>query len=275
MVNSLPWLPTRTSPALAERELHLWRASLDVPPLLLRRLESGLNANEKERAEKFLVPEASERFVAARGILRELVATYLEMDPAKVDLQYGPQGKPSLSAAHKSQICFSVSHSHGMGVFAFTRGCEVGVDVEQIRANFKGMEIASHFFSSEEIAVLAKLPPELATEAFFGCWTKKEAYVKARGHGLSIPLRSFTVQFADSQQLLRDEEGAPWSCYALEPAPGFAGAVVAKGENWGLKHLEWSAGISSATQWNASTSPSVEAGINSPQSERSKTTLDG
>ena len=254
MVNSLPWSPTRTSPALAQHELHVWRASIDVPSLLLRRFESTLHANEKERAEKFLVPQGRERFVAARGILRELLATYLEIDPEKVDLQYGPQGKPSLSAAHKSQICFSVSHSQGMGVFAFARGCEVGVDVEQIRANFKGMEIASHFFSSEEIAALAKLPPELATEAFFGCWTRKEAYVKARGQGLSIPLRSFTVRFEDSQQLLRDEEGAPWNCYGLGPAAGFAGAVVAKGENWSLKYWEWSAGIENTTKLNANTS---------------------
>jgi 4'-phosphopantetheinyl transferase len=254
MVNSLSWLLTRTSPALGQHELHIWRGSIDAPAILLQRFESTLNADEKERAGKFLVPQARERFVAARGILRELLATYLGIDPEKVELQYGPQGKPSLSGVHNSQISFSVSHSHGMALFAFASGCEVGVDVEQIKANFKGMEIASHFFSSEEIAALAKLPPELATEAFFGCWTRKEAYVKARGRGLSIPLRSFTVSFADSKQLLRDEEDAPWSCYALGPAVGFAGAVVAKGENWSLKYWEWSAGIESAARLNANTS---------------------
>ncbi|MCU1241290.1 MAG: 4-phosphopantetheinyl transferase [Candidatus Acidoferrum typicum] len=254
MVNSLPWVSTRTPPALAEHELHVWRTSIDVPPVLLQQFESTLNASEKERAEKFLVPQARERFVAARGILRGLLATYLEIDPVRVEFRYGPQGKPSPSAVHNSQICFSMSHSQGMGVFAFTSDCEVGVDVEQIKANFKGMEIASHFFSGEEIAALAKLPPELATEAFFGCWTRKEAYIKARGQGLSIPLASFTVRFADSKQLLRDEEGTPWACYALEPAAGFAGAVVAKGENWNLKYWEWSAGIQSAAQSNSNTS---------------------
>src|SRR5260221_9930127 len=105
------------------------------------------------------------------------------------------------------------------------------------------MEIASHFFSEEEIAGLAKLPPKLADEAFFGYWTRKEAYVKAHGGGLSIPLRGFTVSVAESEQLLRDDAGARWSCYALEPAPGFAGAVVAAGGKWGLKDLGGSTGV--------------------------------
>jgi 4'-phosphopantetheinyl transferase len=254
MANSLPWISTSTPPALAQHELHVWQAALDVSPLQLRRLENALNADEKGRAEKFLVPQARSRFVAARGILRELVATYLETEPEKVEFIYGPQGKPSLSPVHNSKVCFSVSHSREMGLFAFASNCEVGVDIEQVKTNFKGMEIASHFFSSEEIAALAKLPPELGAEAFFECWTQKEAYVKARGQGLSIPLRSFTVNFADSKQLLRDETGAAWSCYSLEPAAGFAGAVVATGENWSLKRWEWSAGVESPARLNANTS---------------------
>jgi 4'-phosphopantetheinyl transferase len=254
MANSLPWFPTSTPQALAERELHVWRASLDVPPMLIRRLESTLNADEKERAERFLVPQARERFVTARGILRELVATYLEIEPEKVEFMYGPQGKPSLSPVHNSKVCFSVSHSREMGLFAFASHCEVGVDIEQVKPDFKGMEIAAHFFSSEEIAALAKLPPELAVEAFWGCWTRKEAYVKARGQGLSIPLRSFTVSFADSKQSLQDETGAAWSCCALEPAPGFAGAVVAAGEDCSLRCWEWSAGVESLDRPNSKTS---------------------
>ncbi len=254
MANSLPWTSAPPLPALAQHELHVWRANLDVSPAVIRRLESTLNADETLRAEKFLVPHARERFVAARGILRELLARYLELEPEKIDFMYGPQGKPSLSSVHNSRVRFSVSHSREMGLFAFANCGEVGVDIEQVKPDFKGMEIASHFFSSEEIAALAKLPPELGVEAFFGCWTRKEAYVKARGQGLSIPLRSFTVSFANGNQLLRDETGAPWSCYALEPAPGFAGAVVAAGDNWSLKCWQWSAGAESLNRSNAKTS---------------------
>jgi 4'-phosphopantetheinyl transferase len=240
------------TPALADNELHVWRASLDSPSQLLHRFTGTLNANEKERAEKFLVPQAREHFITARGILRALLSMYLEIDPEKVELQHGPEGKPSLSYVHNSQICFSVSHSQGMGLFAFAQRHEVGVDIERIKANFRSMEIASHFFATDEVTALAKLPPELEAEAFYACWTRKEAYVKARGRGLSIPLKSFTVNFTDSEQLLRDETGAPWSCYRLEPTPGFAGAVVAEGENWSLKCWEWSAGMKSVARFKAS-----------------------
>jgi 4'-phosphopantetheinyl transferase len=241
MAAFLVWSPAATLPVLAENELHVWRASLDWSGAILNRLENTLNAQERKRAERFLVPHARDRFVVARGILRELLGAYLGLDAAKVRLGYGPQGKPFLSPEHNSRICFSVSHSHEMGLFVFASGQEVGVDIEQVKTNFRGMEIATHFFSEEETAGLAKLPPKLAEEAFFGCWTRKEAYVKARGHGLSVPLRSFTVSFTEKQQLVPDEAGVLWSCYALEPAIGFTGAVVVAGQNWKLKYLEWTA----------------------------------
>jgi 4'-phosphopantetheinyl transferase len=243
MANSLPWVQAIAPATLGDGELHVWRAFLDLSPEALQRMAVTLNASEKERAERFLVARARERFVAARGILRQLLGMYVEVEPDKVEMRYGPQGKPSLSEIHHSQMCFSVSHSQEMGLFAFANGRKVGVDIEAIKADFGGMQIASHFFSEEESAELAKLPPRIANEAFFGCWTKKEAYVKARGQGLSIPLRSFTVKFTDGEQVLRDEGGAPWSCYSLEVAPRFAGAVVAAGENWRSKLYEWSGGL--------------------------------
>jgi 4'-phosphopantetheinyl transferase len=243
MSTPLAWLTAATVPALAESELQVWRASLDLPSAVSQRVAKTLDVQEKKRAERFLVPQARDSFVAARGILRELLGTYLGLDATKITLSYGPQGKPFLSPVHNSRICFSVSHSHGMALFVFASGHEVGVDIERVEPKLKGTEIATHFFSEEETAGLAKLPPKLAEKAFFGCWTRKEAYVKARGQGLSIPLRSFTVSFAEREQLVRDETGAPWSCYALEPAEGFMGAVVAAGENWRLKCWEWTAGV--------------------------------
>lgn len=243
MATPLAWLTAATLPALAERELHVWRASLDLPPTVSQRIAKTLDEQEKKRAERFLVPQARDSFVAARGILRELLGTYLGLDAGKVTLSYGPQGKPFLSLVHNSRLCFSVSHSHGMALFVFASGHEVGVDIERVEPNRRGMEIATHFFSEEETAGLAKLPPKLAEEAFFGCWTRKEAYVKARGQGLSIPLGSFTVSLAEREQVVRDETGALWSCYALEPAAGFTGAVVAAGENWRLKYCDWRARV--------------------------------
>jgi 4'-phosphopantetheinyl transferase len=243
MENAPPWFPAATPPPLLDNELHVWRASLDLSPDVRRRLQGTLNSDERKRAEKFLIPQARERFVAARGILRELLGAYLEVDADKVALSYAPEGKPKLSPEHNSKICFNLSHSDGMGLFAFAKDHEIGADIEYIKKEFRGMEVASHFFSEEEIAALAKLPPNQTDQAFFGCWTRKEAYVKAHGQGLSVPLRSFTVEFTQSKQVLRDEAGARWSCYALEAAPGLAGAVVAEGENWSVKYCQWSAGV--------------------------------
>jgi len=237
MATSLPWLPAAKPATLAEKELHVWRASLHLSPEKLGRLEATLNAEEKARAEKFLVPRARENFVAARGILRELLGAYLGIGADQVTFRYGAQGKPFLAPIHDSQLSFNVSHSHGMGLFAFAERGELGVDIEQARADFQGMEIASRFFSEQEIAELKKLPPSEATEAFFGCWTRKEAYVKAHGEGLSIPLRSFTVSFDAPRQVLQ-ADGAAWSCHALQPAAGIAGAVVARGENWRVRCWE-------------------------------------
>ena len=242
MGNSFP-VHAATPLAPADKELHVWRAQLDLPPALLQRMASTLSSDETVRAERFLIARAGERSVAARGILRQLLGIYLGLDPAKVEFCYGPEGKPSLSTIHNSNLHFSVSHSGRMALFAVCGGAELGVDIEEVKSDFKGMQIASHFFSEKEIAELAKLPPKLADEAFFECWTAKEAYVKARGQGLSIPLRSFTVEFGSREQLLQDEDGSWWSCYALEPAPGFAGAVVAAGEGWSLRHCEWSTGV--------------------------------
>jgi 4'-phosphopantetheinyl transferase len=168
---------------------------------------------------------------------------YLGLPPDKIEFGYGPNGKPSLSEMHKSNICFNVSHSQEMGLFAFARCGDLGVDIEEIKPDFKGEQIAAHFFSDEEIAGLAKLPPLLADKAFFQCWTGKEAYVKARGKGLSFPLRDFSIAFVNGEQVLQDEVGRQWSCYALEPGRGFAGAVVAAGEGWSLRHYELSAGV--------------------------------
>ena len=241
MADAAVWVSTAEPPVLAESELHLWRASLQVSAELLERFEATLSPSEKERAQRFRVPDARERFIAGRGILRDLLGAYLRVAPEQIELRYGADGKPSLSSVHESPLCFSVSHSQNMALFAMTRGSEVGIDVEQVRAGFGGMQIASHFFSEEEVAALAQLPPESATDGFFGCWTKKEAYVKARGQGLGIPLRSFTVKFGESQQELRDENGAAWSCYALAPAGEFSGAVVVAGEGWKVRYLEWPA----------------------------------
>src|SRR5260370_16603622 len=146
MVASFEWSPIATVPVVAESELHVWGGWLDWCGAMLSRLENTLTTQEKKRAERFLVPHARDRFVVARGILRELLGAYLGLDAAKVMLSYGPRGKPFLSAEHNSRICFSVSHSREMGLFVFTSGQEVGVDIEHIKPSFRVMSFTSPFF---------------------------------------------------------------------------------------------------------------------------------
>lgn len=241
MTDSPLWLRTATPPWLAENELHVWRAFLDLSPARNEEFSNLLSFDEKARADKFVVPHARHRFIAGRGIVRKLLGAYLGLAADKVKLNYSSEGKASLAAKHESGVCFNISHSEGLGLFVFGGKGEVGVDVEKIKADFKGMEIASRYFSDEEATELAAVQRGLTDEAFFKCWTKKEAYVKAHGMGLALPLRSFTVRFAEDTQFLRDPDGRGWSCYEVKPEEGYVGAVVAAGRNWSLRYCEWNA----------------------------------
>ena len=224
---------------LAPAEIHLWRARCDEGHEPLHYLEL-LSPDEKERAGRFAIDGARRDFVVSRGMLRDLLAAYLNTRPRDIALRYGVYGKPSVSQnGAESTVRFNVSHSKGFALFAFSLEAEVGVDVERIRAEFPGREIAERFFSEQEVAALGKLAPELSSEAFFTCWTRKEAYVKARGGGLQIPLRSFSVGLEeDEDQQIVDERGKEWSIYAFEPGTGFAAAVAAEGRGWRLKYWE-------------------------------------
>ena len=227
----------RTLPA---DELHVWFGPLEFSGEHREQIENLLSAEERERAKKFIAPQARDSFVATRAILRSLLSSYLAISPHQISLDVGPHGKPELSSAHANKVCFNVSHSHGMGLCAFTASQPVGADVEKIRASFEGMEIAERFFSKAEIAVLNQVPQPRRAEAFFRCWTRKEAYIKARGLGMSIPLDSFSVEFADTrEQTLRDENNEEWSCYDLDVGADYAAAVVARGKGWKLRRFSW------------------------------------
>jgi 4'-phosphopantetheinyl transferase len=135
---------------------------------------------------------------------------------------------------------FNASHSHGYAAFAFARRAEVGIDIEKIREEVAGEEIAARFFSEQEIAELATLPGETRPKGFFRCWTRKEAYIKARGEGLQIPLRSFCVSVtSDEPQELALGDSSTWVVYSFEPAAGFVGAVAIGDKKWRVRYLDW------------------------------------
>jgi 4'-phosphopantetheinyl transferase len=226
------------------RELHVWHASLGNDPDA-RALEPILSPDESERAARFRFPEHRRRFVIARGYLRQLLGAYLEIGPRDVTFTYSETGKPELSVIHGSDICFNVSHSEDIAAFAFALRRKVGVDVECIRFDVDVEEIPRRFFSLLEQQDLAALDGQQKVEGFFNCWTRKEAYVKAVGSGLSLPLRDFDVSLAPGEpaRLLATRPVAnlvsQWSMESLELGPGCAAAVVVEGpiEKLAIRHL--------------------------------------
>jgi 4'-phosphopantetheinyl transferase len=239
--NPAEWYPAPSGLELGEDDVHLWRASLDCDAPVLSRLQTTLSRDERARADRFVFPADRNHFIAARGILRELLGAYLALLPAKLKFRYGTHGKPALDAnASDSVLQFNLSHSKGLAIYAFSRGRELGVDVEQIRPQSAGEDIARRYFASSEVAELQALPTNLRPEAFFLCWTRKEAYVKAHGAGLSLPLDSFTVSLTPGRAVaLQAADTARWSVESLEPAPGFVAAVVVERGEWRRSCWSW------------------------------------
>jgi len=226
---------------LTKDEVHVWRASLSVAPAVLQRLEATLAPDERSRAARFVFPEGRGDFIAARGILRELLGAYLQRPPASLEFEYGLRGKPALHTGDTVlSIRFSLSHSHGLALYAFARRREVGIDLELVQPDFGGEAVAECFLSYHELTELRTLPSELRAEGFFACWTRKEAYMKARGDGLQIPLNSFDVSLTPGRPAeLHSSDSARWSLRAFQPAPRFVAAVVGEGGVWRLHHFKW------------------------------------
>jgi 4'-phosphopantetheinyl transferase len=189
-----PWLAPPGILVLGNDDVHVWRATLDKTPSQIQSYLHNLAADEHVRAERFYFERDREHFIAARGVLRAILGGYLHRTPESLSFCYSSHGKPALAGeSAEDAIRFNVSHSQGVALFAVTRGREVGIDIEHIRFDLEVAEIAERFFSPWEVATLRALPIEAQRQAFFCCWTRKEAYIKARGEGLSLPLDQFEV----------------------------------------------------------------------------------
>lgn len=223
--------------ALQEGHLHVWRACLDVEPPAQRRLSESLSQDECERAARFCFEKHRRRFTAGRGLLRSLLGKYLALSPDEIIFSYNKHGKPYLAPGQtRSDLRFNLSHSDELALFAFTIGRDIGIDLERIRPKRSTRGIAESFFAPREVAALFALSDDQHTSAFFRCWTRKEAYIKAKGAGMSIPLDSFAVSLAPDApaELLwvRDnpEEPSRWTLTTLCPDPAFAACVAVEGE---------------------------------------------
>ncbi len=242
MSSPVEWLSPPETPQLADDTIHVWRASLAMDSAALQRLENTLAEDERVRAGRFIFERDRNAFVAARGILRDLLSRYLSCAPQTIEFVYGPRGKPAISDKRQSpqRLSFNLSHAQGLALIGIGRDREIGIDVELIRPEFGGEEIAKRYFSPQEIDELGRLPTELRAEGFFLCWTRKEAYIKAKGDGLHIPLESFDVSLTPGLPAkLNSDDQARWGLRSLAPEPGYAAAIVAEGDDWQLRQCRW------------------------------------
>jgi 4'-phosphopantetheinyl transferase len=235
------WCVPPETLTLGGDQVHVWRAGLDQPSRI-ESLRDTLAPDERARAERFHFQSDREHFIVARGTLRAILGFYLKRAPESLSLRYSSHGKPFLALeSGEVPIHFNMSHSHGMALYAVAYRREVGVDLELIRRGLEEEQIAERFFSRQEISTLRMLPAALRRYAFFLCWTRKEAYIKARGEGLSLPLDQFDVSLTPGEPaaLLRtrpdSDEALRWSLQELTPGPpGYVAALAVEGEGWSL-----------------------------------------
>jgi len=227
--------PITTSELLpvADGAVELVRVRLDAETAATDDLALCLSDAERVRAGRFVFERDRRRFMVGRARLRELLASRLGTRTDLIELEYGPRGKPMLAGdLAESDLRFNLSHCGDVALYAFSRGCEIGVDVEAVRELSDADAIAARFFSPRENQSYLALDPRDRPLGFFNCWTRKEAFIKALGEGLHYPLASFDVSLAPGEpaQILRVGEtpghDVGWCLQSLVPEPGMAAAVV-------------------------------------------------
>lgn len=239
--SSLVWKPAPKRLLLGDEDVHVWLASLNQPAAVVLAHQQILSPDELDRAAKYHFQKDGKHFVVARATLRFLLASYLQSEPARLRFRLNEYGKPRLDAETEGEaLRFNLSHSQDLALYAVARTREVGIDLEYIRQDFYTRQIAERFFSVGEVLALDALPVNLQTEGFFRCWTRKEAYIKARGEGLSLPLEQFDVSLSPDEPVallkVRTDptEVSRWSLMELTPAPGYMAAIAIEGTGFSL-----------------------------------------
>jgi len=231
------------TPLPAARDIDLWSLALDASPATVAALAALLSEEERERAERFAFAHLRRRFIVRRGALRLLLGHYTGMEAGSIVFRHAGRGKPLVDGAPH----FSASHSGDLAIYAFTNASEIGIDVERIRGVEDAEGIAKRFFAPEELTQIAALRAEERDHAFLKLWTRKEAYLKATGDGLSGS--------PDALSVLLDE--STWRIHELTPADGFIGALAIR--NCDAAHGPWRHLSSSDLSRNRAISPVMDA----------------
>lgn len=224
--------------------VHVWSLPLDAPSSRIAALWRLLSSTEQARAARLRIDRARDQFVVRRGMLRVILGHYLGRRPVELDFQYGPYGKPELApSANDRSLTFNLSDSYGIALYAVTRDCTLGVDVEQVREHRRHVELADRYFAVAEREELHRLPARARRRAFYNGWTRKEAYVKAIGTGLVTRLDSFAVTLAPGSpaRLLTHAPAirGQWTLASLDTIPGWAAALVVAGDCERIVHRPW------------------------------------
>jgi len=237
-MNSWAQPPTEL-PAL-EASVHVWAVRLDDASVDLERGHDLLSPDERERAARFIFERDRRRYLVAHIALHEILSRYLPIEPAHLSFDLGPNGKPKLhQALTPSGIEFNLSHSNEMALLAVAHGQEVGVDVEYVREKFEFQEVAERFFTAKEVAAMQSLPSTLQRQAFFKCWTSKEAFLKAKGTGLSGALDEVEISLGSDEQVRIAANVPIWWLFELDPSGGYEAALVVASARALIRCYQW------------------------------------
>lgn len=235
-------------PHLTPDDVHIWRIALAQNEAVLQKMCAALSADERQRAAQFKFEKLQKRFIISRGALRDILRRYTGRAAAEMVFEYEAHGKPQLAPTfNQNGIQFNLSHAENLALCGVTRRRAIGIDVEFIRSLDDAERLAQRFFSAHENARFSVLPPAQKTAAFYNCWTRKEAFIKALGEGLTHPLHRFDVAFVDGEPpaLLHTRpdprEAARWTLQALAPAENYTGAFVVSGKAVKVKGWQWDA----------------------------------
>jgi 4'-phosphopantetheinyl transferase len=238
------WLSYAQPNHLGEDEVHLWVVTLAVIPEKSSYFQSILSLDEQERAGRFQKIRDAQRYVAARGSLRSLLGGYLAIEPGRLQFVCDAFGKPRLAGELRvTSVSFSVSHCDDLALFGFVRGHKIGVDLERIRTEIEVEDLAKRYFSPNEFQRLCSLSADQRREAFYCGWTRKEAYLKGRGEGLSYGLDGVEVSLTPDEPVIilgasdDPDVSRRWTVQHLSPAPGYVGAVAVEARNIAFRCL--------------------------------------
>lgn len=238
-----PYTSAVIIPPLKPYQMHVWQGHLDIGPEEQKKYMGVLSKDEKEKASKFRFSKDRIAYIASRGMLRVLSGHYLNCPPEDIIFEYEAHGKPGY--AHKTSLKFNVSHSGNMVIIGFLFDQVMGIDIEIIKDDFDVLDIGRNFFSKKEIAALNAIPKAMQHIAFYRCWTRKEAFIKAMGDGLSFPLDLFALSIdSDTTTSLLETSWDPkekdqWELYSYIPADQYRAAIAIRGKINSLMINQW------------------------------------